>query len=200
MKLFNSASCATKTEALRPPRFRRKLVILTSITLWLLIAVGGLFVLLSYENTPALAAKPSALWPAESRVQRAPDRATLVMLVHPHCPCTRASIGELALLMAQSQGHLTAYVLFLKPAGFSEDWEKTDLWQSAAGIPGVTPIIDYDGVTELRRAAFMRRPPVRRFSTTQRDACFSVAESRWREATRAIMQAGAPSCRSSTRV
>lgn len=39
-----------------------------------------------------------------------------------------------------------AYVLFLKPAGFNDNWEKTDIWQSAAGIPGVKPIIDYDGV------------------------------------------------------
>jgi hypothetical protein len=52
--------------------------------------------------------------------------------------------------MAQSQGRVTAYVLFLKPAGFSEDWEKTDLWQSAANIPGVTAVID-DGGAEARR-------------------------------------------------
>jgi hypothetical protein len=72
------------------------------------------------------------------------------MLVHPHCPCTRATIGELAELMAHCQGRLTAYVLFLKPAGFSDDWEKTDLWQSAASIPGVNVIVDDDGA-EARR-------------------------------------------------
>lgn len=149
MKLFKSA-CATETEALCPPRSRRGLVLLTSITLWLLIVGIGLSVLLSYENTPGIAAKPLASWPADSQIQRAPGRATLVMLVHPHCPCSRASINELALLMAQSQGRLAAYVLFLKLAGFSEGWEKTDLWQSAAGIPGVKPIVDDDGV-EARR-------------------------------------------------
>jgi hypothetical protein len=52
--------------------------------------------------------------------------------------------------MAQTQGRLTAYVLFLKPTGFSDDWEKTDLWRSAADIPGVKPVIDYDG-NEARR-------------------------------------------------
>lgn len=55
-------------------------------------------------------------------------------------------MGELAAIMAHAQGRLTAYVLFLKPAGFSEDWEKTDLWQSAASIPGVNVLIDEDGV------------------------------------------------------
>jgi hypothetical protein len=47
--------------------------------------------------------------------------------------------------MAHAQGRLTAYVLFLKPAGFSEDWGKTDLWQSAASIPGVNVRIDEGG-------------------------------------------------------
>ena len=98
-----------------------------------------------YENTPGVAAAPLPQWPAASRIQPAPDHATLVMLAHPHCPCTRASIGELAAIMAHCQGRLTAYVLFLKPEGFSDDWEKTDLWQSASTIPGVKVILDGDG-------------------------------------------------------
>jgi hypothetical protein len=45
---------------------------------------------------------------------------------------------------------LTASVLFLKPKGSSEDWERTDLWQSAASIPGVNVLVDEDGA-EARR-------------------------------------------------
>jgi hypothetical protein len=52
--------------------------------------------------------------------------------------------------MAHSQGRLTAYVLFLKPTDFSEDWEKTDLWRSAASIPGVTAMIDDQGAEANR--------------------------------------------------
>jgi hypothetical protein len=48
--------------------------------------------------------------------------------------------------MAHAQGRLNAYVLFLKPTGFSEDWEKTDLWQTAAGIPGVSVMVDDRGL------------------------------------------------------
>jgi hypothetical protein len=149
MKSFKSYG-SKETDVLYslPPR-RKRLVVISSITLWFLLVGVGLAVLLDYENTPGVAAKPPVLWPTESRIQRAQDKATLIMLVHPHCPCTRASIGELALLMAHTQGRLTTYVLFLKPAGFSEEWEKTDLWQSAASIPGVYPLID-DAGTEAR--------------------------------------------------
>ena len=151
MKFFKPACKKDCGSLLRPPRHKRtRLVLFTAVTLWLLVVGGGLSVLWGYENTPGVAADPPRRWPADSRIRLAPDRATLVMLAHPHCPCTRASVGELASLMAQSQGRLTAYVLFLKPAGFAEDWEKTDLWRSAADIPGVIPVVDEEGA-EARR-------------------------------------------------
>jgi hypothetical protein len=54
-------------------------------------------------------------------------------------------MDELALLMTRLQGHLSACVLFYKPSNFNENWEKTDLWQSAVIIPGVTVLRDDDG-------------------------------------------------------
>jgi hypothetical protein len=150
MKFFRSA-CATEIEKPSQPRTQRsRFVLLGSMTLWLLIVGIGLSVLWNYENTPGASASPPALWPADSKIQRAPAHATLVILVHPHCPCTRATLGELAEIMAHCQGRLTAYVLFLKPAGFADDWEKTDLWQSAAGIPGVKLMVDVDGAEASR--------------------------------------------------
>lgn len=110
----------------------------------------GLWVLLGYENTPGKAAEAPHHWPADSKIQPARDHPTLVILAHPHCPCTRATIGELAAIMAHSQGRLTAYVLFVKPAGFPDDWDKSDLWQSAGSIPGVSVVIDDEGAEAVR--------------------------------------------------
>ncbi len=128
----------------------RLLLLAASCALWILCVGVGLSVLWSYENSPGDAAIPYAQLPSDSQIKSLPGRATLVMLVHPHCPCTRASIGELALLMAQAQGRVTANVLFLKPSGFTDNWEQTDLWQSAARIPGVQVLKDEDG-KEARR-------------------------------------------------
>jgi len=56
--------------------------------------------------------------------------------------------------MAQAEGRVTAYVLFVKPQGFAVEWEKTDLWSSAAAIPGVLVVRDDEGVEALHfRAA-----------------------------------------------
>lgn len=112
----------------------------------------GLTLLWRYANTSGQGAAPPSQWPVDSGMQLANDRATLVMLTHPHCPCTRASIGELARLMTQAQGRVTAYALFVKPPGSSEDWEKADLWRSAAEIPGVKVVVD-DGVEAQRFGA-----------------------------------------------
>ena len=129
---------------------RERLILITACGTWMLMIGIGLGLLWDYENSPGPTAAAPLRWPAESRIHLATDRATLIMLTHPHCPCSRASIGELARLMAQTQGRVTAYILFLKPAGFSDDWEKTDLWESAASIPGVEVVVDDDGV-EARR-------------------------------------------------
>ena len=129
---------------------KSKLILITTSTAWLLMIGAGLGFLWNYESTPGMAAAAPAQWPTDSRLQRASDRATLVMLAHPHCPCTRASIGELARVMTQAQGLVTAYVLFVKPANFSEDWEKTDLWASATAIPGVSVVEDDEGVEASR--------------------------------------------------
>jgi hypothetical protein len=75
------------------------------------------------------------------------------MLVHPHCSCTRASISELAVLMAQARMRPKTYVLFMKPPGFAKDWEKSSLWHSAAAIPQVTVVSDDQGLEASRFGA-----------------------------------------------
>lgn len=75
------------------------------------------------------------------------------MLVHPRCSCSHASIGELAVLMAQAPMRPQTYVLFLKPGQFPHDWEKSPLWHRAASIPNVTVIRDDDGLEAARFGA-----------------------------------------------
>ena len=104
--------------------------------LWLASVGFGMRVLLKYDNTPGRSAEVTESFPAESALFLASDRPTLVMLAHPRCPCTRASVGELAKIMAELQGKVKAYVLFTKPVGSDAAWNDTGLWRSVAEIPG----------------------------------------------------------------
>ena len=103
-----------------------------------------------YEATPGEVTVSQMQWPDDSQIERNPNRPTLVVFAHPRCPCSRATIGELALIVAHCPERVDVRVLFFKPSEFSAGWEKTDLWSSAEAIPGVTVISDEDG-SEAKR-------------------------------------------------
>jgi hypothetical protein len=127
-----------------------KRVLAVVLAVWGIAVVGGIGALTRYASTPgALAAAPET-WPSDSIVTRQPRMPTLVMLAHPHCACTRASVHELAKLMDQVGGRVNAHVLFVDPPGVGEGWDQTDLWQSAAAIDGVDVVPDTGG-EEARR-------------------------------------------------
>lgn len=113
----------------------------------------GARVLWQYETTPGRTGAVSAKWPSVSVVPRQTDKPTLLMIAHPRCPCSRASIAELARVMASVAGKANAYVLFVKPAGAAPDWDDTDLRRSAASIPGVTVFTDENGAEAARFGA-----------------------------------------------
>src|SRR4051812_12480766 len=66
---------------------------------WLGGAVVGGGTLLNYSNTAGPGAGAAA-WPRGSALARESERFTLVMFLHPQCPCSRASVGELERLLA----------------------------------------------------------------------------------------------------
>jgi hypothetical protein len=113
-----------------------------AILFWAAGVSLGAAKLLRYENTAGELAKAPVMWPRASKLQRTPGLPTVVVMGHPYCPCTRATVGELALLMTRLHGQATAVVAFIHPDGTPEHWEETDLWRSAAAIPGVTVISD----------------------------------------------------------
>jgi len=118
--------------------------------LWVALAGGGMAALWAYSNHPGMASTAAKCWPHDSVVIPTAGRATLVMFVHPYCPCSRASIGELALLVRHCREKVSVHVLFLRSAGEGDGWEKTDLWNSANAIPEVRVSVDVGGA-EARR-------------------------------------------------
>ena len=122
-----------------------KLLLCLCSILWLSTAVGGVFYLARYENTPAernVSYPP--VFPSESRIERDTTRPTLIFFAHPKCPCTRASIRELSRLMTDVNGKMQAYVVFNKPKDESAEWTETGLRESAEAIPNVRVLIDED--------------------------------------------------------
>ena len=134
------------------PKSKRILAAALFAITWVASVAFGMRVLFDYENTPGRVGALPPAWPA-TQVERSFDRPTLVMFAHPHCPCTNASVGELAQIMARLEGKIRAYVVFVRPKGAGGDWEDTGLRRSAEAIPGVEVVLDADGAEAQRFGA-----------------------------------------------
>jgi len=114
--------------------------------LWLIAAALGQRVMMNYDYAAAAPGTPPPKWPIATKVPRTTGLPSIVVVAHPHCPCSRATMEELARLMAILHNRATATVIFVRPSGFSQDWEMTDLWRDAARIPGVSVLTDLGGI------------------------------------------------------
>jgi hypothetical protein len=121
--------------------------------LWLAGVGAGTKLLWDFQTTPGAPGSPPRRWPAASRIERQPGRSTLLLMAHPQCPCTRASVAELASLVGRIGERTAVHVLVFKPRDFPPDWERSDIWSSAARIPGVRVQADDDGEEAARFGA-----------------------------------------------
>ena len=77
-----------------PPVARRSWILWGLAVLWLTGAVGGLWVVWAYENRAGASASAPEEWPTQSGLTRASAGSTLLLLAHPRCPCTRATMAS----------------------------------------------------------------------------------------------------------
>ena len=115
------------------------------VLLWIPAVGFGISTLWKYSFAAGHPAEPPLDWPRTAPIERASGRATLVMFAHPQCGCSRASLGELAIIMAHEQEHVSTSVLFYRPSTEPPEWAKSDLLETARSIPGVKVLEDPDG-------------------------------------------------------
>jgi hypothetical protein len=98
-----------------------KVILLSAF--WLAAICAGSYVLLGYQNKAGESNAAPPGWPTQSKLPRPTNLPTLLLFSHPRCPCTRATVGELALVMARCSRRVSAVVIFTKPAGVDDNWE-----------------------------------------------------------------------------
>ena len=144
---------AIEQQTTEAPGPSRRIWMRTAMGLWIVgLFIGARYALL-YEFTPSQPRVIDTQWPAGTSCKLAPTHPTLIMFIHPRCPCSRASLSELATLMAHFQGKVETQVLFFQPQSAPADWAQTDLWQSAEVIPGVEARTDASGIEQQRFGA-----------------------------------------------
>ncbi len=99
------------------------------VAIWVVALAYGVGAAMRYESTPGRAASNvPPLGPSQER------EWTSVMVAHPQCPCTTASLRALRSVMAKHSGVLSCRIVFAgaRPADVSKNMEV------ANSIPGAT--------------------------------------------------------------
>lgn len=140
-------SLSADVGCMTPSRLTKFVTSTPSMLVWggaVAIGMAGLF---RYQMTPGAQGREAPhSWPAGlGDIVPKPGRFTLLMTLHPQCPCSRASLHELSQLMTRAREKMDAHVLLVKPQGAPANWCNGDLWKQAKDIPSVSVSIDDDG-------------------------------------------------------
>jgi hypothetical protein len=129
----------------KPPALRRVAGGVAILALWAVLLVGGFRGLLQYETTS------TPFRPAPSTDDRFPaaGKPSLIIALHPKCPCSRASVAELVKIYSHATNQFKITVLAYKPSSEPNSWVESD---SLRSIRDLNPeiIIDRDGAEASR--------------------------------------------------
>lgn len=112
---------------------------------WIIaIGISGT-ALLRFAGTAGATGTAATQWPVTSGLPQPRELPALVMFLHPHCPCSRASVANLARLAARLANRVRITVVLVAPPGVNESWVHGSLHDAVQEVPTVTIRIDRNG-------------------------------------------------------
>lgn len=112
---------------------------------WLVVVLAGVWFMNADSFVPSVAGNASEVWPEGTTLARNETGHTLVVALHPECPCSRATLEELGKIMARSDGRLRTQVWCVQYAEIEDKAEQSALWSQAKRIPGIELRVDPEG-------------------------------------------------------
>jgi hypothetical protein len=129
----------------------KKFLLAVGIGLWLAGAACGMKWMADYSLTPGTAGAPARDWPAVDWPLTA-GRFTVVVALHPECPCSRATLAELDSILLQAGDSLTAVLIF-SDASPEQPAKNSALYRQASALPRARLVCDSSGA-DLKRFSF----------------------------------------------
>jgi hypothetical protein len=120
--------------------------------LWCVAVGAGTARLLAYEFRAGERAPSPSQWPAEA-VSRPPHGAPrLLVFLHPQCPCSKATVGEMTSIMERAARPVDCTAVFFAPPD-RPAWRNSALVVAADAVPGIDVAFDVDGAERRRFGA-----------------------------------------------
>jgi len=130
-------------------KYRRSQVLVLSC-LWLCLAIGGTVALAAYGARAGESGAPPALWPRNTHIHPAGTHPTILLFLHPRCPCSRSTIRELQRSLAGASVPFALHLIVFSPGSERAEWSNTGVVRDAACLPGATVLFDQDGEETAR--------------------------------------------------
>jgi hypothetical protein len=193
------------------PRNRLKLPPLASaaLVLWALAVGAGWAAMTRYEfKVVDHALTVASHWP-EGLIERSPEGPTLVVCLHPKCPCSQATLSQLERLLSRPgvvATNPTVLVVMTMPADADDSWTSTSVVVRSRRLPESRVEFDRDGQIAAAFGAASSGEVLLFDSTGERLFAGGATASRGHEGTStggdalAALLEGAPSATASTPV
>lgn len=112
----------------------KNLITVLILVVWIGLIALGAKILLNYDFKSGPQSSSIKHFPKKSKLKLDPKLETILIFVHPNCPCSSASLEELNRLITNSQGKLKTIIIFIKPDGSDDKWLDTALWNKAKSM------------------------------------------------------------------
>lgn len=120
------------------------------IAVWLVVVCCGLVALGKYQAQPGAKGRSPNEWPRDSEILPARNVYNLVISLHPHCPCSSATVEELGAILAHTHNSMHVQILMFSPEGEKVEWTKSPLSDAVARLPHTTIRVDGGGKEAAR--------------------------------------------------
>ena len=131
-----------------PTKSRVGLVCL--ILVWLLASGSGFVMMGAGAARPGGSGLTGKRWPSGTSISLDSQRPTLLIFLHPRCPCSRASLAELAKVEARCRGRFSNLAVLARPLDFP-DGQGRQPWEADARAIASLRVIDDFGGRETER-------------------------------------------------
>lgn len=115
-----------------------------------MLVILGMVLVSRREFIPSPVAQGATTWPAAAPIPISLERPTLVMFVHPECPCSIQSMEALSRILQGFGEQVDAHLVFYTWDPSEPDPRDGKLWRSAEVLSSVTLHADRGGrITDL---------------------------------------------------
>lgn len=127
------------------PESQPSILWIPAFALWLGALIFGFYQLSQYEYTSSRALQATASWPTESSLTLSSKGSTLLVFLHPHCPCSQATLSELERQQRYWPKSLHLTFVFIQSPKQSREWVQGALWDRAGRFAKSQRRIDRNG-------------------------------------------------------